>query len=67
MDFTKLDNDLKEMRKRNRGLALAVGGLTTAVIICLVNVLNLIGKERTIVVPPSIDKTFWVTKDHASR
>jgi len=67
MDFTKLDNDLKEMRKRNRGLALAVGGLTTAILICLVIILNLIGTERTIVVPPSIDKTFWVTKDHASR
>lgn len=67
MDFTKLDNDLKEMRKRNRGLALAVGGLTTAMLICLVIILNLIGTERTIVVPPSIDKTFWVTKDHASR
>jgi conjugal transfer pilus assembly protein TraE len=66
MDFAKLDNDLKEMRRRNRGLGLSVGGLTTALLACLVIILNLIGTERTIVVPPSIDKTFWVTKDRAS-
>lgn len=67
MDFTKFNNDLQEMRRRNRDLGLAVGSLITALITCLVIILNLIGMERTIVVPPSIDKTFWVTKDHASR
>lgn len=67
MDFSKLDNDLKEMRKRNRGLGVAVSGLIAALLGCLVIILNLIGTQRTIVVPPSIDKTFWVTKDHASR
>ncbi len=66
MDFIKLNNDLKEMRRRNRGLGMAVGGLTAALLASLVIVLNLIGTERTIVVPPSIDKTFWITKDHAS-
>ncbi|MCU6435336.1 type IV conjugative transfer system protein TraE [Undibacterium sp. Jales W-56] len=66
MDFAKLDNDIKEMRRRNRGLGLSVGGLITALLACLVIILNLIGTERTIVVPPSIDKTFWVTKDRAS-
>jgi len=67
MDYSKLDNDLKELRRRNRGLGLAVGGLIAALLACLVIVLNLIGTERTIVVPPSIDRTFWVTRDHASR
>ena len=67
MDFARLDNDLKEMRRRNQGLGLAVGGLIAALLTCLVIILNLIGTERTIVVPPSIDKTFWVTKDRASR
>jgi conjugal transfer pilus assembly protein TraE len=67
MDFAKLDNDLKDIRRRNRGLSLAVGGLISALLICLVIILNLLGTERTIVVPPSIDKTFWVTRDHASR
>jgi conjugal transfer pilus assembly protein TraE len=67
MDHAKHDNDLKEMRRRNRGLSLAVGGLLSALLLCLVIILNLIGTERTVVVPPSIDKTFWVTRDHASR
>jgi conjugal transfer pilus assembly protein TraE len=67
MDFAKLDNDLKEMRKRNQGLRWAVGGLIAALVTCLVIIVTLIGTERTIVVPPSIDKTFWVTKDRVSR
>lgn len=67
MDFAKLDNDLKEMRKRNRSLGLTVSGLIFALLLCLVIILNLIGTERTIVVPPSIEKTFWVTKDRVSR
>lgn len=67
MDFAKLNSDLKEMRKRNQGLGLAIGGLIAALLACLVIILNLIGTERTIVVPPSIDKTFWVTKDRVSR
>jgi len=67
MDYAKLNSDLKEMRRRNRGLGLTVGGLVAALLTCLVIILNLIGTERTIVVPPSIDKTFWVTKDRVSR
>lgn len=67
MDFAKLDNDLKEMRKRNHSLGLAVGGMIAALLICLVIIVTLIGSERTIVVPPSIDKTFWVSKDRVSR
>ena len=66
MDFAKLDIDLKEMRKRNRSLGLTVGGLIMALLVCLVIILNLVGMERTIVVPPSIEKSFWVTRDRAS-
>jgi len=67
MDFAKLDNDLKEMRKRNRGLSMTVGGLILGLLICLVIILNVVGMERTIVVPPTIDKSFWVTRDRVSR
>jgi conjugal transfer pilus assembly protein TraE len=66
MDFAKLDSDLKEMRKRNRSLGAAVGGLILALLTCLAIMFNLVGTERTIVVPPSIDKTFWVTRDRVS-
>lgn len=67
MDFAKLDIDLKEMRRRNRALSLTVGGLILGLLICLVIILNVVGMERTIVVPPNIDKTFWVTRDRVSR
>lgn len=67
MDFAKLSSDMKEMRKRNQSLSLALGGLILALLICLVIVLNLIGAERTVIVPPSIEKSFWVTKDRVSK
>ena len=67
MDFAKLNSDLKEMRQRNRALALALGGVIVTLLISLFAIVNLIGRERTIVVPPTIEKTFWVTKDHVSK
>jgi conjugal transfer pilus assembly protein TraE len=35
-------------------------------LLALVVILNLLGTVRTVVVPPSINKTFWVTRDKAS-
>jgi conjugal transfer pilus assembly protein TraE len=67
MDFAKLQSDMKEMRQRNRGLALAVGALVVGVVMSLVIIVKLIGMERTIIVPPSVEKTFWVTNDRVSK
>ena len=66
MDFERLNHDIKEMRRRNRGLGLAVGVLAAGHVLALVVILNLIGTVRTVVVPPSIDKSFWVSRDKAS-
>ncbi len=66
MDFERLNGDIKEMRRRNRGLALTVGLLAAAHVLALVVILNLLGTVRTVVVPPSINKSFWVTRDKAS-
>ncbi|MCW5632025.1 MAG: type IV conjugative transfer system protein TraE [Rubrivivax sp.] len=66
MDFDRLSSDLKELRKRNRGLALALGGLVLGQLLSLVIILNLLGSVRTLVVPPSINKSFWVERDKAS-
>ena len=66
MDFERLSGDLKEMRRRNRGLGLAVGVLASGHLVALVVILNLLGTVRTVVVPPSINKTFWVARDKAS-
>jgi type IV conjugative transfer system protein TraE len=40
--------------------------LAAGQILALVVILNLLGTVRTVVVPPSINKTFWVTRDKAS-
>jgi conjugal transfer pilus assembly protein TraE len=66
MDFERLNGDIKEMRRRNRGLGLAVAVLAGGQVLALMVILNLLGTVRTVVVPPSIDKTFWVTHDKAS-
>ena len=66
MDFQRLNNDVKEMRRRNRSLGLAVGALAAGKIIALLVILNLLTSVRTVVVPPAINKSFWVTSDKAS-
>ena len=66
MDFERLNGDIKEMRRRNRALGLTVGALASGHILALVVILNLLGSVRTVVVPPSINKSFWVTRDKAS-
>jgi len=66
MDFDRLSGDLKELRRRNRGLGMAVGALATGQVIALIVILNLLGSVRTLVVPPSINKSFWVERDRAS-
>ena len=66
MDFERLNGDIKEMRRRNRGLGLTVGLLAGGHLLALVVILNLLGTVRTVVVPPSINKSFWVSRDKAS-
>ena len=66
MDFERLSGDLKELRRRNRTLGAAVGLLAAGHVLALAVVLNLLGAVRTVVVPPSINKSFWVTRDKAS-
>ncbi len=66
MDFLRLSGDLKDLRRRNRGLALAVSTLTVGHVVALLIILNLLGASRTIVVPPSMNKSFWVERDRVS-
>ena len=67
MELAKLNGDLKELRQRNRALALTLGGVISGLLIALLIIVKLIGMERTIVVPPTINKTFWVTQDRVSK
>lgn len=67
MDYARLGTDLKDLRRRNGALGLAVAGLSFALIVALLVILKIAGTERTVIVPPTIDKSFWVTHERASR
>jgi conjugal transfer pilus assembly protein TraE len=66
MNPNTLMQDLKLMRStvRFQGAALALMG--ACLLSSLVLMFNMIGRDRVIVTPPSIDKTFWVSKDRVS-
>ena len=66
MDFDRLSGDIRELRRRNRSLGLAAGALVAGQVLSLVVILMLLGSVRTVVVPPSLNKSFWVTRDKAS-
>ena len=57
-----LMQDLKQMRStvRLQGAALAFMG--ACLLSALVLMFNMVGRDRVILTPPSIDKTFWVSK-----
>jgi len=66
MDHAKLSGDLKEIRKRNHALSILVGVLSTCVLVALIIIVKVVGTERTIVVPPTLSKSFWLTTSKAS-
>lgn len=67
MDFERHQNDLRAQRKANRMLGAIVALLALCQLISLGVIASVVGSERTVIVPPSIDRTFWVTRDQASR
>ncbi len=67
MDFAQHQNDLRAQRRANRVLSGIVGALSLTVLLCLVVIVSIVGSDRTVIVPPNIDRTFWVTKEKASR
>ena len=66
MNPNTLMQDLKLMRStvRFQGAALALMG--ACLLSSLVLMFNMVGRDRIVVTPPSIDKTFWVSKDRVS-
>ena len=67
MDFERHQNDLRVQRKTNRALGAIVALLSVCQLLSLAVIVSIVGSERTVIVPPSIDRTFWVTRDKASR
>jgi conjugal transfer pilus assembly protein TraE len=66
MDFDRHSGDLKQMRRRNHELGLALGVLGVALVLALGIIFSLLGTVRTVVVPPTLNKTFWATSSKAS-
>ena len=62
MNPNTLMQDLKLMRStvRLQGAALVLMG--ACLLSALVLMFNMVGRDRVIVTPPSIDKTFWVAR-----
>jgi conjugal transfer pilus assembly protein TraE len=67
VDFERHQNDLRVQRKTNRALGVIVALLSVCQLLSLVVIASIVGSERTVIVPPSIDRTFWVARDKASR
>ena len=53
------------IQHRNGYLALASGSLLLNILL-VITILVVSGHERIVMVPPTIDKSFWVTADHVS-
>jgi conjugal transfer pilus assembly protein TraE len=66
MNPNTLMQDLKQMRSTVRLQGAAIELLGACLLSSLVLMFNMVGRDRVIVTPPSIDKTFWVSKDRVS-
>lgn len=66
MDYAKSASSLRDMEARLRTTLFAVVLLSVALFLSVIALLKVIGTERTVVVPPSLNKTFWITNDRAS-
>lgn len=66
MDSNKHSADLKDLRKRNRLLGLLNAVQAACLVLALSSIFKMIGHERTILTPPSVMRTFWVSGEKAS-
>jgi conjugal transfer pilus assembly protein TraE len=66
MDFDRLHADIKDMRRRNRSLGVALATLAATLLLALLVIGQLLGAQRTVVVPPTIERSFWIDRDKAS-
>jgi conjugal transfer pilus assembly protein TraE len=67
MDPIAHQNDLKWVRRANTRLSIALIVSVVAIFAAMVLIMILSGRERTIVVPPALDKSFWVDRNRVSR
>lgn len=58
--------DVQMLIRQNRFLWLALGGIVTALVLALLVAWAGMGATRTVVTPPKIEKSFWITDNTAS-
>jgi conjugal transfer pilus assembly protein TraE len=66
MNPNQANKDLKVLLATVWQQRLAIIGLTLCLGVALVIMFNLVGRERIVLTPPAIDKSFWVAKDKVS-
>ena len=58
--------DVQMLIRQNRFLWLTLGGIVTALVLALLVAWAGLGATRTVVTPPKIEKSFWITDNTAS-
>lgn len=58
--------DVQMLIRQNRFLWLTLGGIVTALVLALLVAWAGMGATRTVVTPPRIEKSFWITDNTAS-
>src|SRR5271169_4298260 len=66
MNPNQANKDLKVLLVTVQQQRLAILGLVVCVGLALMIMFNMVGRERIVLTPPAIDKSFWVTKDRVS-
>ena len=66
MNPNQANKDLQVLLATVRQQRLAILGLVACVGLALVIMFNAVGRERIVLTPPAIEKSFWVAKDKVS-
>lgn len=66
MDYDRYQQDLRALRAGNRKLGTAVSILSLGLLLAIVDNFRIRGSERTIITPPTLEKSFWVSHDRVS-
>lgn len=66
MNHDKYSEDVKTLAQRNARKNVLIGAMAVAQLLSLMVLTQIVGDSRTVVVPPNIERTFWVTHNRAS-
>lgn len=66
MNIDTLSRDIQALQRRNRYLSTVASVLAAALFLAMLTIVQLLGSLKTIVVPPSVERSFWITRGAAS-